>query len=101
MFRNPPTWHLYPVDIPVERRPRCTVAECDLPGEVVEVQAHLRGTLPRIDPTTTIYCLTHGRIAGYERPSRVLPPEHLNVFQRLVVHAFDRGDAMPRQCYSS
>jgi hypothetical protein len=97
MFTNPPTWHLYPVDIPVERRPRCGVAECDLPAEVVQVQANLRGALPRSEPRTTILCLPHARIAGYEHPSRVLPPEHLNIFQRLVVHAFDRAEAMPRQ----
>jgi hypothetical protein len=52
--------------------------------------------MPR-PPTTTILCLMHGRAAGYEQPSRVLPPEHQNVFQRMVVHAFDRADALPRQ----
>jgi hypothetical protein len=97
MFRNPPTWHLYPVDIPVTRRPRCTVAGCELPCEVVQVQANLRGTTIPRPPTTTILCLMHGRAAGYEQPSRVLPPEHQNVFQRMVVHAFDRADALPRQ----
>ena len=90
MYNNPPTWHLYPVDIPTDRRMRCEAPECDEPGELVEVHANLRPSIAaEVEPRTTVYCLPHARQSGYEQPSRVLPPEHLNLFQRLIAHLVD------------
>jgi hypothetical protein len=87
MYSNPPTWHLYPVDIPADHRLRCGVSDCDEPGELVEVRANLRPSIAaEVDPSTRVYCLPHARRCGYEQPSRVLPPEHLNLFQRLIAH---------------
>jgi hypothetical protein len=97
VYRIPPTWHLFPVDIPVERRGRCDVAGCDEPVEVVEVSASLRGEVaPAVPPLTTTYCLSHGHAAGYQQPSRVVPPEHLSAFHRLLCHAADSETVPPQ-----
>ena len=97
MYRNPPTWHLYPVDIPIDRRARCDIADCDSPGDVIEVRANMRGEIAPTESAATIYCHGHGRLAGFEQPSRVLPPEHLDVFHRAIRTTGERSDALPQQ----
>ncbi len=98
MYRRPPTWHLYPADVPLTDRGRCGAVGCDDFGEVVEVRANLRGEIaPPVEPATSIFCLTHARAAGYVGPSHVLPPEHLSAFHRLLTRVANHPVMVPEQ----